>query len=127
MESNMKFIRWFLGRLILTFDFLTRPKPILREKFRQEKVDVITTKYSMYQFNACPFCVKVRRQIRKYSLNIELKDAKNNTNHKEELVREGGVYKVPCLRIKHNELETEWLYGSDRIISYLHSELNLSS
>ena len=123
----MKFIRWFLGRLILTFDFLTRPKPILREKAKQDKLDVITSNYSMYQFHACPFCVKVRRQIRKYSLDIEYRDAKNNIDHKEELVREGGVHKVPCLRIDHTGIETEWLYGSANIISYLQSELRLSA
>ena len=122
----MKYIRWLLGRLILTFDFLTRPKPILREKSNQVRIDAVTSKYSMYQFHACPFCVKVRRQIRKYSLNIEFRDAKNNINHKEELVREGGAHKVPCLRIDHSEVETEWLYGSANIISYLHSELRLS-
>jgi glutaredoxin len=123
----MKFIRWFLGRLILACDFLTRPKPIFRERVEQAKLDAITSNYSIYQFHACPFCVKVRRQIRKYSLNIELRDAKNNLNHKEELVREGGIHKVPCLRIDHNELEPEWLYGSDNIISYLQSELKLSA
>ena len=121
----MKFIRWILGRLILTFDFLTRPRPIIRRKAEQDKLDLITENYSMYQFQACPFCVKVRRHIRKNSLNIELRDAKNNINHKEELVREGGAHKVPCLRIDHKELETEWLYGSDSIISYLKSKLEL--
>jgi hypothetical protein len=42
------------------------------------------------------------------------------------LVREGGVHKVPCLRIDHTGIETEWLYGSANIISYLQSELRLS-
>ena len=126
MENNMRVIRWFLGRLILTFDFLTRPRPIFREKIEQDKLDAITSIYSMYQFHACPFCVKVRRQIRKYSLNIELRDAKNNMKYKKDLVKEGGEHKVPCLRIDHDGAKTEWLYGSDNIISYLESELNLA-
>ena len=123
----MKFIRWFLGRLILACDFLTRPKPIFRERAEQAKLDAITSNYSIYQFHACPFCVKVRRQVRKYSLDIELRDAKNNINHKQKLVKEGGVHKVPCLRIDNNGSDTEWLYGSNKIISYLKSELQLSS
>ena len=69
---------------------------------------------------------KVRRQIRKYSLNIELKDAKNNVIHKEELIIGGGKHKVPCLRIDHSEKHTEWLYESDKIISYLKKEIQLS-
>ena len=123
----MKFIRWFLGRVILACDFLTRPKPILRERAEQAKLDAITSNYSIYQFHACPFCVKVRRQVRKHSLDIELRDAKNNINHKQKLVKEGGVHKVPCLRIDHNGIETQWLYGSANIISYLQSELRLSA
>ena len=123
----MKLIRWFLGRLILACDFLTRPKPIFRERAEQAKLDAITSNYSMYQFHACPFCVKVRRQIRKYSLDIEFRDAKNNIDHKKELVKEGGVHKVPCLRIDRNGTETEWLYGSNNIISYLQSKLRLSA
>jgi len=123
----MKLVRWFLGRLILMIDFLTRPKPIVREKREQDAIDASTVNLSIYQFNACPFCVKVRRQLRKNSLNIELKDAKNNTKYKEELMREGGKYKVPCLRIETDTGDIKWLYESDSIISYLKTELMLSS
>ena len=105
----MKFIRWFLGRIILLFDYLTRPTPISRESSEQNKLDSITSKYSLYQFHACPFCVKVRRQIRKHSLNIEFRDAKNNIDHKKELVKEGGRHKVPCLRIDGTGSNTKWL------------------
>jgi glutaredoxin len=122
----MKFIRWVLGRLILAFDFITRPKPIMREEKEQKKIDLITSKFSLYQFNACPFCVKVRREIRKFSLAVELRDAKNNIGYKEELMSAGGKHKVPCLRIDHNAKHTEWLYGANEIIIYLKSELQLS-
>ena len=121
----MKFIRWFLGRIILLFDYLTRPTPISRESSEQNKLDSITSKYSLYQFHACPFCVKVRRQIRKHSLNIEFRDAKNNIDHKKELVKEGGRHKVPCLRIDGIGSKTKWLYGSNEIIDYLKVQLKL--
>jgi len=121
----MKFVRWFLGRLILTIDFLTKPKPIVREKREQETIDALTVNLSIYQFGACPFCVKVRRQLRKHSLNIELRDAKNNTVYKEELTKEGGKYKVPCLRIENDTGDIKWLYESNSIISYLKTDLKL--
>lgn len=126
MERSMKLIRWFLGRLILTIDFLTRPKPLTRQAEAQDRIDALTKKLSIYQFSACPFCVKVRRQLRKNSLNIELRDAKNNTEHKEELTRKGGKYKVPCLRIETKTGDIKWLYESNDIISYLKTELMLS-
>lgn len=123
----MKFVRWFLGRLILAIDFLTRPRPLTRNKEDQAVVDAKTAKMSLYQFHACPFCVKVRRQIRKSSLNIELRDAKNNMTHKEELTKEGGKHKVPCLRIEQDRENITWLYNSKDIKSYLQDEFKLSS
>ena len=125
MDSNMKFVRWLLGRVILAIDFLTRPKPIIREKQDQDAIDVLTASMSLYQFNACPFCVKVRRQRRKHSLNVELRDAKNNAEFKDELTREGGKHKVPCLRIEDDAKSIRWLYSSDDICSFLEEEFSL--
>lgn len=123
----MGFIRLVLGKLILFFDFITRPKPLEREIYAQKKIDYITTSLSLYQFNSCPFCVKVRRQMRRLSLNIELRDAKNDSSFKKELITAGGKYKVPCLRIDHKNKKTEWLYGSNEINIYLQSNFQYTS
>ena len=123
-DKQMKFIRFIVGKFILFADFITRPRPMLREKTEQDQVDKITSKMSLYQFKACPFCVKVRRYMRRHSLNIELKDAKNDTVIKDELIREGGKHKVPCLRIDMDGNSTKWLYSSDDICSFLDAELN---
>ena len=40
--KNMKFIRSVVGRIILFVDFLTRPKPIFRNKDEQDKINNIT-------------------------------------------------------------------------------------
>ncbi|TCS63491.1 glutaredoxin family protein [Varunaivibrio sulfuroxidans] len=122
----MKFIRMILGRLILAMDFLTGPKPVVREKREQDAIDALTANMALYQFKACPFCVKVRRQLRKHALNIELRDAQNNATFKAELTREGGRHKVPCLRIEKGPNDVKWLYESDDIISFLKTELKLS-
>ena len=121
----MKLIRWIVGQIILALDFLTRPKPIIRGIGEQAIVDAKTANMSLYQFNACPFCVKVRRQMRRYSLNIELRDAKNNLSFKNELIKEGGKHKVPCLRIETTNLNVRWMYSSDDICSFLDKEFNL--
>ncbi|MBT4888294.1 MAG: glutaredoxin [Rhodospirillales bacterium] len=122
----MKFVRWFLGRLILALDFLTRPKPINRDQKEQDAIDALTANMSLYQFNACPFCVKIRRQFRKNALNIELRDAKNNIAFKEELTQQGGKHKVPCLRIENGPKHVTWLYDSKEINSFLKAEFELS-
>ena len=121
----MKLIRWFVGRLILFTNRITLPTPILRKKIDQDRIDNQTKDLTIYQFEACPFCVKVRRFIRKNSLKITLKDAMNNKKFKSELVNEGGKHKVPCLRIEKINTETEWLYESTEIIKFLKKEFKL--
>lgn len=122
----MNFVRWILGRLVLGYDLLTRPKPMVRDAAEQARLDARTAPYTLYQFQACPFCVKVRRQIRKYALNIDLKDARHDPVSKQELIDGGGRHKVPCLRIAGDDGKLTWLYESDDIISYLKTELKLA-
>ena len=122
LRKNMRLIRWLIGRIILFINLITLPKPILRKKFDQDKIDLKTKNLTIYQFEACPFCVKVRRFLRKNSLNISLKDAKNNKIFKSELINEGGKHKVPCLKIEKINTKTEWLYESNEIIKFLNKE-----
>ena len=122
----MGLIRWFVGKLILFINLLTLPKPILRKKIDQDRIDKQTKYFTIYQFEACPFCVKVRRFMRKNNLKINLKDAKNNKTFKSELLNEGGKHKVPCLKITKKYSKTIWLYESTEIIKFLKKEFKLS-
>ena len=120
----MKLIRFIVGRIILLLDFLTRPSPVIRTREDQDSVDAAVTGLSLYQFKACPFCVKVRRHMRRRSIKIDLKDAKTDLLIKEELIREGGKHKVPCLRIAQGNKEVQWLYSSDEICRFLDAKLD---
>lgn len=86
----------------------------------QTKVDQATASLVIYQYEACPFCVKVRRALKRMNLHIELRDAKNQ-KFKEELIKGGGKNQVPCLRIPKGNGDFQWLYESNDIISYLKS------
>lgn len=119
----MAVIRWILGRLILLFDWLFQPKSIKRNAELQSKIDEDCSSLSLYQYKACPFCVKVRRSMKRLSLNIETRDAKGSSVHSDELVKNGGHLKVPCLRIQKND-EDVWLYESSDIIKYLEKQYN---
>ena len=120
----MKLIRFIVGRIILLLDFLTRPSPVIRSHEDQDRVDAAVTGLSLYQFKACPFCVKVRRHMRRRSIKIELKDAKTDLLIKEELIREGGKHKVPCLCIAEGNKDVQWLYSSDEICRFLDAKLD---
>tara|TARA_B110000285_G_scaffold226427_1_gene286171 strand:- start:481 stop:849 length:369 start_codon:yes stop_codon:yes gene_type:complete len=119
-------IRWVLGQIILILDFITSPKPVVREAAAQKAIDDVTATMSMYQFKACPFCVKVRRELKRHALHIELRDAKKEGEFKAELTREGGRHKVPCLRIQKSDNSVEWLYESNDIIAHLKKQFNLT-
>ena len=62
--------------------------------------------------------------MRRRSIKIELKDAKLDLAIKDELVREGGKHKVPCLRIEENNKDVRWLYSSDEICRFLDAKLD---
>ncbi len=113
----MFIIRWVLGRVILFFDFLFAPKIPKHSDELQARLDEQARHFQLYQFAACPFCVKVRRDIRRKGLNIKLVDAKQAEN-RQELLSKGGKVQVPCLRIEKGE-QVKWLYESGDIIHYL--------
>jgi glutaredoxin len=121
----MKFVRWIVGRLVLAINFLTLPKSVVRDQSVQDEIDASTAKMALYQFEACPFCVKVRRHMKRYALNIEFRDAKTNAAFKEELIAQGGKHKVPCLRIQNGADDVTWLYESKDIISYMNAQFKL--
>jgi len=117
----VKVIRWLLGRLVLLFDALFAPKPMVRPNEVQQGIDEQTAKLKLYQYLACPFCVKTRRAIRRLGLNIETRDALHDPTYREELITQGGKQQVPCLQITHDDGSVEWLYESSGIIDYLQS------
>ncbi|RLV60152.1 glutathione S-transferase family protein [Parashewanella curva] len=113
----MFIIRWILGRLILLFNFIFAPAKPNHSSETQSKLDELTKNLKLYQYHACPFCVKVRRAIRRLGLNVELVDAKQE-QHQQDLVNLGGRSMVPCLRIEEDGKVT-WMYESSDIITYL--------
>ncbi len=122
----IKFIREALGRIIVLINFLTRPTQIVRSREGQEKVNQEAKNLKLYQFYACPFCVRTRRTIHRLNIPIEYRDAQNNSEHRKELKTEGGSIQVPCLRIEEND-QTKWLYESANIIQYLNDRFGLKS
>jgi glutaredoxin len=115
----MFIIRRIIGSIIIFLDWLTSPKGVKREASIQLDIDTQTSKFKLYQFYSCPFCVKVRRVMKAMSLNIETRDAKNNPQFREELETHGGRIKVPCLRIEDDNGDYTWMYESSDIVKYL--------
>jgi len=115
----MSLIRWPIGRLILLINFIFSPKSPKRTVEDQVKVDAKTKSMSLYQLPSCPFCVKVRRTIKREGLTIELRNINQKNDYREELISQGGKSVVPCLRIEKESGEVQWLYQSNDVISHL--------
>jgi len=114
----MSGIRWILSKIILFLDWLTSPRKPAHSAERQAELDAQTASMSIYQYAACPFCVKTRRAIKRLGLNMELRDAKNDPQYRLELEQQGGKQQVPCLRIEEPDGIT-WMYESSDIVAYL--------
>ncbi|MEG0857994.1 MAG: glutathione S-transferase N-terminal domain-containing protein [Pseudomonas sp.] len=114
----VKALRVGLGQLIVFGDWISRPAKLKRAPATQALVEQQAKGLSLYQFHACPFCVKTRRTLHRLNVPVALRDAKNNEQDRQALLNEGGKIKVPCLRIEEDG-KTTWMYESKVIIEYL--------
>jgi len=114
----MFIIRWILGQVILALNFIFTPRSIKRDPQIQKNIDEQTQYLSLYQLPACPFCVKVRRTIKRQALKIETRNIKEDL-YLTELINEGGKRTVPCLKIAKPNENVIWLYESKAIVNYL--------
>jgi glutaredoxin len=114
----IRIVRKAIGAIILGIDKITSPSTPSRSVQQQTIIDQKTSGLKIYEMFACPFCIKVRREIKRLGLNIPRADVKKQTSDMKTLVDQGGKFQVPCLRIEH-EHQVTWLYESDEIIKYL--------
>ncbi|CAM3317700.1 glutaredoxin family protein [Halomonas lysinitropha] len=113
-------LRLVLAPVMLISEKLSTPQAIERSPEEQARVDEACQNLALYQFRTCPFCIKVRKEIARLGLNIEVRDAQLDPDHRRELQEGGGRVKVPCLKIIHDDGVTEWLYESEDINAWLH-------
>ena len=114
-----KTLRLILGPFLLLWEFLARPRGVVRPQADQESIDRDCQNLALYQFKTCPFCIKVRQEMRRLSLTIRMLDVQHDETQRKELLAGGGEIKVPCLRIKDETGAERWLYESDKIIEFL--------
>ncbi len=117
----MKLIRFIVGRILLLLNMVFKPKALPRTDAELIQLTQAAEGLSLYQFEACPFCIKVRRALVRLGVTIPIHDVKRSPQHERELIERGGKRKVPCLRIVDEAGAETWLYQSSVIIEYLES------
>jgi glutaredoxin len=119
IRTFFKTLRIILGPMMLLKEKLTRPKGLVRAQAAQQSADLQCQSLALYQYKTCPFCMKVRQEISRLSLNIQRIDAQPPGADRDVLTREGGQTKVPCLKVTDDAGASQWLYDSEKIIAYL--------
>ena len=118
MSLIISLIRNLLGGIFVFFDVITRGTRLKRDPAARLQVEKEAEGLTLYQFFACPFCIKTRRAIYKLNLPIGKRSASKGSPYREELLQGGGKIQTPCLRIE-TDGEVTWLYESSAIIQYL--------
>ena len=118
MRFFLRLLREGSGRVLILIDWLFKPSVVKRSVEDQSKADQETKILKLYQFYACPFCVKTRRAIKRLNLKVETRNAQAAGEFRKELELNGGKIKVPCLKVE-GAGEASWIYESNDIIKYL--------
>ena len=122
-----KTLRLVLGPVMLLKERLTQPQGVQRDAAQQAAIDLQCQSLVLYQFNTCPFCIKVRQEMRRLSLPIEKRDAQHNAANRVELQQGSGATQVPCLKITEVSGEVRWLQDSKAIVTYLRERFATSA
>jgi glutaredoxin len=119
IRTFFRTLRVVLGPMMLLKERLTQPAGVQRAATAQDAVDQQCQSLALYQFSTCPFCIKVRQEMRRLSLPIEKRDAQHHAANRNELLQGSGATKVPCLKITEADGQTRWLQDSTEIMAYL--------
>ncbi|MDP2164035.1 MAG: glutathione S-transferase N-terminal domain-containing protein [Hydrogenophaga sp.] len=119
VRAFFRTLRTLLGPFMLLKERLTQPRGVVREPAAQTTVNLQCQNLALYQFSTCPFCIKVRQEMRRLSLPIEQRDAQHNVANRAELLQGSGATKVPCLKITDAAGQSQWLTDSNAIVAYL--------
>lgn len=112
-------LRFVLKPFMLLWAKLAMPKGVARTTEAQQKINNECSGLALYHFKTCPFCIKVRHEMARLSLPIELRDAQHNAELRADLLQGGGKIQTPCLRIVDSRGDVQWMFESNDIIKYL--------
>lgn len=115
-----------IGNALACAEQLTRPPKMQRSPEMQARVDERAAQMALYQYRGCPFCIKVRRELHRLNVDVELRDPSKSPVHKQELLEQGGRSMVPCLRITEDG-QDRWMYESSDIITYLRQQFGATA
>ena len=127
IRAFFRTLRVVLGPFMLLKERLTQPAGVQRAPAAQAVVDQQCQSLALYQFSTCPFCIKVRQEMRRLSLPIEKRDAQHDSVNRDALLQGSGATKVPCLKITDSQGQAQWLQDSNAFMAYLRAHFGTTS
>lgn len=79
----------------------------------------MTPGFTLYHFETCPYCRRVRRAMRDLDVAFELRDIHREPAAKEALVEATGRATVPVLAVEEDG-QTRWMPESSDIVRFLY-------
>jgi glutaredoxin len=117
-------IHFIVGGLIRLIDFLTTPSSIKRNEEIQKEIDNRCNNLALYYYPSCPFCIRVKRHMKRMNLNIRMIDPRKDEMAMQNLKDKGGKVQVPCLQIVDEDGSSTWMYESADINEYLDTQFS---
>lgn len=106
------------GRIILFFDWLTRPAPIERTDRELKELARELRGLALYDCKECPVCIRTRRVIHQLNMPLERRDIRKSPIYRDDLLAGVGRISTPCLRVEENG-GVRWIHDADAIVDYL--------
>lgn len=78
------------------------------------------TQFSLYYYDACPFCARVLGMLKSVNAKVELRNVLSDQNHRNALQKATRRTTVPCLRIDNGK-DSQWMFESMDIMRFLQS------
>ena len=73
---------------------------------------------SLYQYDGCPFCIRVMTTIKRLNVDVEIRNIRKNPKHLSDLRDARGRTTVPVLRIEGGG-QDHWMPESGDIVKWL--------
>ncbi len=112
---------YIINPLFALLGILRTVHGVERPATEQQVIDEKTSHLRLYHMERCPYCIKVRQEMMRLALHIELADIVTSPEARDELITGGGVNQVPCLRIEEGG-SVRWMYESSDIVAWLRSQ-----
>lgn len=79
---------------------------------------------SLYHTPYCPYCLIVRREMKRLGVSAELRSLYDDAQYPASLMTELGRTTVPVLRIQGTDGSVTWMPESADIIDYLRQQFS---